>query len=253
MANTLVIDIPGGLVWTAITVSSGRVNVSDPCYYCKSSTTPDANVFGHRLDDSDYLDFKMMEGETLYLKSEDLVRATITQTGFGAPDERVFSSTVQESVREGKQQVASAILTVPAGQAVNIGFRTGNKPVTINSRTINQIGSSRVEYSAREKLSFTGNIEANRITPKNPNNRNRVLSSVNIWHSVTPGIPTSETYQYLDPYALFSAGQNTSTRVGSDTLGLDYPLNANTDHVFTINNTGTGSATVFWWITFSEG
>lgn len=104
MANTLVTDIPGGLVWTAVTVSSGRINVSDPCYYCKSSTTPDASVFGHRLDNSDYLDFKMMEGETLYLKSEGPVRATITQTGFGAPDERVFSSTVQESVREGKQQ-----------------------------------------------------------------------------------------------------------------------------------------------------
>lgn len=253
MANTVVTDIPGGLVWTAITVLSGRVNVSDPCYYCKSSTIPDADVFGHRLDDGDYLDFKMMEGETLYLKSEGPVRATITQTGFGAPDERVFSSTVQESVREGKQQVASAILTIPAGQAVYIGFITGDKPVTINSRLISQNGSSRVDYSAQEKISFTGNIEGNRINPKNPNNRKRVLSSVNIWHSVTPGTPTAETYQYLDPFPLFSAGQNSQTRVGSDTLGLDYPLNANTDHVFTINNIGPGTSVFYWWITFSEG
>ena len=164
----------------------------------------------------------------------------------------VFQNAVEASVISGRQRVASAILTVNAGTTNYIGFRTGANPVTIYSRLINQIGSTRIEYSARSKLSFTGNITANVINLRNPNQRVQQPITTLAWHSVTPGTPDGNTETYLDPFPIFASGNNAQTRLGSDTLGLEYPLEANTDHVFAIANPGTGNATVHWWITFSE-
>ena len=58
---------------------------------------------------------------------------------------------------------------------------------------------------------------------------------------------------YLQPFPILSAGVNEASRIGAGTLGLEYILAPNTDHVFTIGNVGTGNATVHWWLTFFEG
>lgn len=73
------------------------------------------------------------------------------------------------------------------------------------------------------------------------------------WHTVTPAAATGATVTYLQPFPILSAGVNEASRIGADTLGLEYVLAPNTDHVFTIDNVGTGNATVHWWLTFFEG
>lgn len=165
----------------------------------------------------------------------------------------VFQNFTEVHVKTGRQRVASTILTVNAGATVHIGVTTGSDPVVINSRLLNQIGSTRIEYYARSDLSFTGAVSGNIIPIRNPNNISKVPIGVQMWHSVTPGTPTEATEQYLDPYPIFAAGNNAQSRIGADTLGLEYVLKPNTSHVFSIANTGTGNATVHWWQTMYEG
>ena len=164
----------------------------------------------------------------------------------------VFQNYTEVNIKTGRQRVASAILTVNAGATVHIGVTTGNDPVVIKSRLLSQIGSTRVEYYARSDLSFTGAVSGNIINIRNPNNITKVPIGVQMWHSVTPGAPTGATVQYLDPFPIFAAGNNQQSRIGSDTLGLEYVLTPNTSHVFSIANTGTGIATVHWWQTLYE-
>ena len=165
----------------------------------------------------------------------------------------VFHNYTEVNIKLGRQRVASAILTVNAGATTHIGVTTGSDPVVIKSRLLNQIGSTRVEYSAQSDLSFTGAVSGNIINIRNPNNITRVPIGVQMWHSVTPGTPTEATVQYLDPFPIFAAGNNSQSRIGADTLGLEYVLKPNTSHVFSIANTGTGNATVHWWQTLYEG
>lgn len=164
-----------------------------------------------------------------------------------------FQNYTEINIKTGRQRVASAILTVNAGATVHIGVTTGNDPVVIKSRLLNQSGSTRVDYYARSDLSFTGAVSGNIIPIRNPNNITKVPIGFQMWHSVTPGAPTSATEQYLDPFPIFAAGNNEQSRIGSDTLGLEYVLKPNTSHVFSIANTGTGNATVHWWQTLYEG
>ena len=165
----------------------------------------------------------------------------------------VFKSQTQANVLLGRQRVASTILTVNAGATVHIGFITGNDPLIITSRLINQIGSTRIEYYARSGLSFTGAVSGNIVPIRNPNSITKVPIGVQMWHSVTPGTPTAATEQYIDKYPIFSSGGNSQSRIGSDTLGLEYVLKPNTSHVFSIANTGTGNATVHWWQASYDG
>ena len=164
-----------------------------------------------------------------------------------------FHNYTEVNIKTGRQRVASAILTVNAGATVHIGVTTGSDPVVIKSRLINQISSTRIEYYARSDLSFTGAVSGNIIPIRNPNNITKVPVGVQMWHSVTPGTPTESTVQYLDPFPIFAAGNNAQSRIGADTLGLEYVLKPNTSHVFSIANTGTGNATVHWWQTLCEG
>lgn len=165
----------------------------------------------------------------------------------------VFHNYTEVHVKTGSQRVASAILTVNAGATTHIGVTTGNDPVVIKSRLISQIGSTRIEYSARSDLSFTGAVSGNIIPIRNPNNITKVPISIQMWHSVTPGTPTAATVQYLDQFPIFAAGNNAQSRIGADASWLEYVLKPNTSHVFSIANTGTGNATVHWWQTFYEG
>ena len=164
-----------------------------------------------------------------------------------------FQNYTEINIKTGRQRVASAILTVNAGATVHIGVTTGDDPVVIKSRLLSQIGSTRVEYYARSDLAFTGAVSGNIIPIRNPNNITKVPVGVQMWHSVTPGAPTGATEQYLEPFPIFAAGNSQQSRIGSDTLGLEYVLNPNTSHVFSISNPGTGNATVHWWQTLYEG
>ena len=165
----------------------------------------------------------------------------------------VFQNYTEVNIKTGRQRVASAILTINAGATAHIGVTTGDDPVVIKSRLISQAGSTRVEYYARSDLTFTGAVSGNIINIRNPNNITKVPIGVQMWHSVTPGAPTAATVQYLDPFPIFAAGNNEQSRIGSDTLGLEYVLKPNTSHVFSIANTGTGNATAHWWQTLYEG
>ena len=161
-----------------------------------------------------------------------------------------FQNYTEVNIKTGAQRVASAILTVNAGSQNYIGFRTGALPVVIKSRLINQAGSTRIDYSAQANRGFTGGTV---IPISNPNNVTQQPILMQAWHTVTPAAATGATVTYLQPFPILSAGVNEASRIGADTLGLEYILAPNTDHVFTIANPGTGNATVHWWLTFFEG
>lgn len=160
-----------------------------------------------------------------------------------------FQNYTEVNVKTGAQRVAS-VLTVNAGAQNYIGFRTGALPVIIKSRLINQTGSTRIDYSAQADRGFTGGTV---IPICNPNNITQQPILMQAWHTVTPAAATEATVTYLQPFPILSAGVNVASRIGSDTLGLEYVLAPNTDHVFTIDNVGTGNATVHWWLTYFEG
>lgn len=105
----------------------------------------------------------------------------------------VFQNYTEVNIKTGRQRVASTILTVNATTTTHIGVTTGNDPVVIKSRLINQIGSTMVEYSAQSDLSFTGATPGNIINIRNPNNITKVPIGVQMWHSVTPSAPTGAT------------------------------------------------------------
>lgn len=92
----------------------------------------------------------------------------------------VFHNYTEVHVKTGRQRVASAILTVNAGTTVHIGVTTGSDPVVIDSRLLNQIGSTRIEYYARSDLAFTGAVSGNIIPIRNPNNITKVPIGVQI-------------------------------------------------------------------------
>lgn len=178
---------------------------------------------------------------TLWLRVFQGLRAVVSQ------------NYTEVNVKTGRQRVASTILKVNSTTTTHIGVITGNDPVVIKSRLLNQIGSTRIEYYARSDLSFTGAVPDNIIQIRNPNNITKIPIGIQMWHSVTPGAPTEATEQYLDPFPIFAAGNNAQGRIGADTLGLEYVLKPNTSHVFSVANTGTGNATVHWWQTLYEG
>lgn len=153
----------------------------------------------------------------------------------------------EASVKLGKQRVISARFTVPAGQSVYIGFTTTDLPFVITGRSISQNGSTEIRYSAEEGRTYTGGTV---IEPRNPNRITQEPIGISAKHTVTPNATAGTIY--LDPYSIFGSGP-ASSRIGGDVSGLEYPLKPATAHVFTVSNTGSGSADVFWWITGYEG
>ena len=157
---------------------------------------------------------------------------------------------IEANIKNGRQRVVSRIVSVPAGTQVHIGVSTGDEPMIIKSRIISQSGSTQINYSAQSDLAYTGGAA---IPIRNPNNRFKVPIGVSMFVGVTPGaVVPGVTEQYLDPFPVFG-GTAAASRIGTDTLGLDYVLKENTNHVFTIDNVGSGTATVHWWQTFYEG
>lgn len=164
-----------------------------------------------------------------------------------------FQSYTEANVKNGRQRVASGEFIIAQGATQYIGFRTGAEPVIIKSRLLQLVGGTKVEYSAKADVSFTEN-PLNTITICNPNTRYKVPIDVTAFHTVTPGADVPGiTDKYLNEFPVYASGTNAASRLGSDTLGLDYVLKENTSFVFSIKNSGTGAATVYWWITFYEG
>lgn len=164
-----------------------------------------------------------------------------------------FRTLTEANVLNGRQRVASAEFSITQGASQYIGFRTGAEPVIIKSRLLQLAGSTKVEYSAKASISFTEN-PTNVVSICNPNTRYKVPTGVTAFHTVTPGADVpGVTDKYLNEFPVYAAGSNAASRLGSDAQGLDYVLKENTSYVFTIKNSGTGTATVHWWITFYEG
>ena len=186
----------------------------------------------------------------LWMTDADHAQATMMLNVINGARAFTFQNYTEVNVKTGAQRVASAILTVNAGAQNYIGFRTGALPVIIKSRLINQVGSTRIDYSAQADRGFSGGTV---IPICNPNNITQQPILMQAWHTVTPAAATGATVTYLQPFPILSAGVNVASRIGSDTLGLEYILAPNTDHVFTIANPGTGDAVVHWWMTHFEG
>ena len=164
-----------------------------------------------------------------------------------------FQSYTEANVKNGRQRVASAEFSITQGASQYIGFRTGAEPVIIKSRLIQLVGGTKVEYSAKASISFTENPD-NVVSICNPNTRYKVPIGVTAFHTVTPGADVPDvTDKYLNEFPVYAAGNNAASRLGSDAQGLDYVLKENTSYVFTIKNSGTGTASVHWWLTFYEG
>ena len=155
----------------------------------------------------------------------------------------------------GRQRVAAFIQPLNAGSQIYIGFRTGAEPVVITARALQQLGSTRVDYSAQANRGFTPPVNPANVVPIcNPNNLVQVPSNVQVWFGVTPTAPTAETVEYLKPYPVLAAGAAAVSRLATDSFAGKYTLEPNTDHVFTINNVGPGNASVVHWlVTFREG
>ena len=153
----------------------------------------------------------------------------------------------------GRQRVVSFIQSLTAGSQLYIGFRTGAEPVVITARVLQQLGSSQVNYSAQAKRTFS-TTGATAVPICNPNNEVQVASNVQVWYGVTPTAADGSTVEYLKPYPVLAAGTNAASRVATDFSASKYTLQANTDHVFTINNIGPGNASVVHWLlSFREG
>jgi len=156
---------------------------------------------------------------------------------------------IESNVKLGYQWVASHRATIVSGASLLLGITTGDTPVIIKARYITQAGSTEVTYKAEMDVAFTGGTV---FTPKNPNNVNRGELKSTWKYGVTRGANGPEYYQYLDPYSILGSSNPATGRIGSDTQGLEYILQPNVSHVFTIANPGTGDAAVFWWLTFAE-
>lgn len=164
-----------------------------------------------------------------------------------------FRTLTEANALNGRKRIASAEFSITQGASQHIGFRTGAEPVIITSRLIQLVGGTKVEYSAKASISFTEN-PANVVSICNPNTRYKVPTGVTAFHTVTPGADVpGVTDKYLNEFPVYAAGNNAASRIGSDAQGLDYVLKENTSYVFTIKNSGTGTASVHWWITFDEG
>ena len=136
-----------------------------------------------------------------------------------------------------------------AGSNYDIGVQTGAFPLTIKARSMAFLGSTELIYSAHEGSTYTGG------TAVTPMNQGRLAVRTPLF-SVQAGVTTTALgTQYLPNFSTLAAGNNASSRLGTEVVGDESNLKANTKHIFRINcPTGAGTATtVFLNILCYEG
>ena len=136
-----------------------------------------------------------------------------------------------------------------AGSNYDIGVQTGASPLTIKARSMAFLGSTELIYSAHEGSTYTGG------TVVTPMNQGRLAVRAPLF-SVQAGVTTTDLgTQYLPNFSTLAAGNNASSRLGTEVVGDESNLKANTKHIFRINcPTGAGTATtVFLSILCYEG
>lgn len=136
-----------------------------------------------------------------------------------------------------------------AGSNYDIGVQTGAFPLTIKARSMAFLGSTELIYSAHEGSTYTGG------TVVTPMNQGRLAVRAPLF-SVQAGVTTTTLgTQYLPNFSTLAAGNNASSRLGTEVVGDESNLKANTKHIFRINcPTGAGTATtVFLNILCYEG
>ena len=136
-----------------------------------------------------------------------------------------------------------------AGNNYDIGVQTGAFPLTIKARSLSFLGATELIYSAYEDSSYTGGTNVfignqGRLAVRAP--------SFNVQQGVTT---TALGTQYLPNFSTLAAGTNAASRLGTEIVGDETNLKANTKHIFRINcPTGAGTAsTIFLGILCYEG
>lgn len=264
MADTVLVNIPGGNQWTQVAATSGRITTSDPCFYCKSSSTPFPTLFGHRLDEGDTLDFSLESSERLYLKSDVSFRATVSEGGFGTDGvwpyndwfglmtrgqkAVVFQNYTEANVKNGLQFYCRVWFPgIVVNSTAQFSFQTGIKPVVIKSREVTFDGSSQVEYLALEGGTTTGGFvivvgNENRIAP--------VATTV----SLKSG-PTLTDGTVFRTKTIFGSGSTTGggSRIGTDVLGRETVLKPNTLYQIKLTNRAGNTANIQLELSWYEG
>ncbi|UNY40353.1 hypothetical protein KLEP7_gp196 [Pseudaeromonas phage vB_PpeM_ KLEP7] len=136
-----------------------------------------------------------------------------------------------------------------ANSNYDIGVQTGSFPLTIKARSMAFLGATELIYSAHEGSTYTGG------TVVTPMNQGRLAVRAPLF-SVQAGVTTTALgTQYLPNFSTLAAGSNAASRLGTEIIGDETNLKANTKHVFRINcPTGAGTATtVFLNILCYEG
>lgn len=263
MADTVLVNIPGGNQWTLVGASSGRITVSDDCYYCKSTTLPVNSLFGHRLFEGDALNYTLVNGEQLYIKSTDAIRAIVSLGGFGENAGRfdswfdlmtkgqkavVFQNYTEANVKNGLQYFLRELFTgVAVGSTVTVKFQTGAKPVIIKSREVSFSGSSRVDYQAIEGGTYTGGTA---VAIRNENLIAPVPTTVSVTHTGTASGGTV----YREK-TIFGSGATTGggSRIGTDSLGRETVLKPNTLYQVKMTNFSGSVADIQFELSWFEG
>lgn len=263
MADTVLVNIPGGNQWTQVAATSGRITTSDPCFYCKSSSTPFPNMFGHRLDVGENLDFSLTATERLYLRSDVAFRATISDGGFGDDAWRfdpwfelmtkgqkavVFQNYTEANVKNGVQYYFRAWFpAVGVNTTVQFSFQTGIKPVVIKSREVTFDGSSQVEYVALEGGTATGGAA---VEVGNENRINPVATTVTLKQGVS--LSGGVTFRTK---TIFGSGSTSGggSRVGTDVLGRETVLKPNTLYQVKMTNKAGSTANIQLELSWYEG
>lgn len=263
MVETVTLSLNGGRVWQPVSTESCRITVSEACYYCISSTTPDESQFGHRFDSNETQDIRVGAGQTLYFQCEVGFRVTVTPSAmflaasvfddwFQAMTEGskafVIQNYIEANVKNGLQFYLRALYeNVTVGSTVYLKFQTGAKPVVIKSREVSFIGASKLDYVAVEGGSYTGGTP---FTPGNENRINPVATTVTLALGGT-GTPGTEFRRKR----MYGSGSETgnSSRIGTDVLGRETILKANTLHYVAMTNVAGVTGEIQLELSWYEG
>jgi hypothetical protein len=165
-----------------------------------------------------------------------------------------FQSYTEVNTKTGTQFECSVrIPLVAGGTSAYIGFKTGNKKVIIKGRFLAFLGSSEIQYSASSQAVYS---DGSPIIPTNLNTELGLLPGFAPTTTVVLN-PTVVTVGnvYFKPFSVLAGGQNTNSRLGTDIIGKDTVLAANTYYLFKIENIDTNAAAspLFWYITYYKG
>lgn len=121
----------------------------------------------------------------------------------------------------------------------DIGIQTGAMPLTIKARSLAFLGATELIYSAHEDSTYSGG------TAVFIGNQGRLAVRAPLF-TVTQGVTTTALgTQYLPNFSTLAAGSNAASRLGTEIVGDETNLKANTKHIFRINcPTGAGTASI---------